>query len=133
MVHIGRPSVVQSARPPVVHIGRPRPVHITRPLPVQYSPAGDKVVVGRKSFGLNLMSLVAHLKTICRMPIGQIVNLLHVLCGIKISCGELVEILHDVAEIGEPEYDGLLTRIRGSPVVNADETGWREDGVNGYL
>jgi len=27
----------------------------------------------------------------------------------------------------------LLEEIRGSPVVNADETGWREDGINGYI
>ena len=92
-----------------------------------------EIAVGRKSFGINLMSLVAHLKTVCRMPIGQIDKLLYALCGVKISSGELVEILHDIAEIGEAEYDGLLSRIRGSPVVNADETGWREDGVNGYL
>lgn len=92
-----------------------------------------ETAVGRKSFGLNLMSLVAYLKTLCRMPIGQIGSLLQALCGVKISSGELVEILHDIAEIGEAEYEGLLTRIRGSPVVNADETGWREDGVNGYL
>ena len=28
--------------------------------------------------------------------------------------------------------DRILERIRGSPVVHADETGWREDGANGY-
>ena len=92
-----------------------------------------EIAVGRKSFGINLMSLVAHLKTVCRVPIGQIRKLLYALCGVKISCGQLVEMLHDMAEIGNAEYDGLLSRIRGSPVVNADETGWREDGVNGYL
>ena len=27
----------------------------------------------------------------------------------------------------------FLDTVRGSPVVNADETGWREDGVNGYI
>ena len=26
-----------------------------------------------------------------------------------------------------------MARIRGSPVVHADETGWREDGHNGYV
>ena len=31
------------------------------------------------------------------------------------------------------EVAGILERIRGSPVVHADETGWREDGDNGYL
>ena len=92
-----------------------------------------EIAVGRKSFGINVMSLVAHLKTVCRVPICQIRKLLYALCGVKISSGQLVEILHDMAEIGEAEYDGLLSRIRGSPVVNADETGWREDGANGYL
>ena len=29
--------------------------------------------------------------------------------------------------------DRILERIRGSPVVHADETGWREDGANGYV
>ena len=27
----------------------------------------------------------------------------------------------------------MVDRIRGSPVVHADETGWRQDGVNGYV
>ena len=27
----------------------------------------------------------------------------------------------------------IVERIRGSPVVHADETGWREDGHNGYV
>lgn len=93
----------------------------------------SEITVGRKSFGINLMSLVAHLKTVCRVPINQIRKLLYALCGVRISSGELIEILHDIGEIGEAEYDGLLSRVRGSPVVNADETGWREDGVNGYL
>jgi len=67
------------------------------------------------------------------MPIGQIRRLLGAFYGLRISAGEIAEILHDVAELGELEYKGLLSRIRGSPVVHGDETGWREDGVNGYL
>ena len=27
----------------------------------------------------------------------------------------------------------ILAQIRASPVVHADETGWREDGHNGYV
>jgi transposase len=91
------------------------------------------VVVGKKSVGIGIMSLVAHLKTVCRVPIHLIRKLLLTLCGLKISSGEIVEILHDVAEIGESDYEGLLSRVRGSPVVHGDETGWREDGKNGYI
>jgi transposase len=91
------------------------------------------VVVGRKRFGIELMSLIAHLKTVCRMPIGQICKLLESLYGLRISSGEVAEILHDVAELGSAEYDALLSRIRGSSVVHGDETGWREAGENGFL
>ena len=27
----------------------------------------------------------------------------------------------------------IVERIRSSPVIHADETGWREDGHNGYV
>jgi transposase len=91
------------------------------------------VVVGEKTIGIGLMSLVGHLKTVCRVPIGQIQGLLSTLFGVRISIGQIAEILHDVAEIGESEYEKILSHIRGSPVVCGDETGWREDGVNGYL
>ena len=91
------------------------------------------VVVGKKSVGIGLMSLIGYLKTVCRVPIGQIRNLLDALWGLSISAGEIVEILHDVAELGESAYKDLLERVRGSPMVHADETGWREDGVNGYI
>jgi transposase len=91
------------------------------------------VVVGKKSVGINLMSLIGYLKTVCRVPIGQIKKLLSAVWDLKISSGGIAEILHDIAELGEPVYEGLLDRVRGSPVVHADETGWREDGVNGYI
>ncbi len=91
------------------------------------------IVVGKKSYGVGLMSLIAHLKTACRVPIGLIRKLMYTLYGIKISSGQIAEILHDVGELGESTYDDFLDTVRGSPVVNADETGWREDGVNGYI
>jgi hypothetical protein len=37
-----------------------------------------------------------------------------------------------VAAAGEAALDQIRERIRGSPVVHFDETGWREGGVNGY-
>lgn len=103
----------------------------------RYTPNPDRVlsgvVAGKRSIGINLMSVICHLKTVCRVPINQIRTLLFTLWGLKISSGEIAEILHDVAEFGEGVYDELLGDVRGSPVVHADETGWREDGVNGYI
>lgn len=91
------------------------------------------IVLGKKSVGIGLMSLIGYLKTVCRIPIGQIRNLIGVVWGLRISAGEIAEILHDLAELGESAYQELLDRVRGSPVVHADETGWREDGANGYI
>jgi len=91
------------------------------------------IVVGSKSIGIGLMSLIGYLKTVCRVPIGQIKKLISTLLGLDISSGEIVEVLHDVAELGESTYECLLERVRGSPVLHADETGCREDGVNGYI
>jgi hypothetical protein len=91
------------------------------------------VVVGKRSVGIGLMSLIAYLKTTCRVPIGLIRQLLGSLYEVRISKGEIAELLHAVAEIGEAQYDALLDKVRGSPVVHGDETGWREDGKNGYL
>lgn len=90
-------------------------------------------VVDKCSFGVGLMSVIAAMSAVCRMPYRTIQRMLGLLYGVKISVGEIVGVLHKVSEHGEAAYEGLLGEIRGSPVVNADETGWREDGVNGYI
>lgn len=90
-------------------------------------------VIGRKRFGIKLISFVAELRTVCRMPIKQIQGLLKALCGVHISVGEITDMLHTVAEAGGAQYLKFRDEVRGSPVVNADETGWREDGINGYI
>ena len=92
-----------------------------------------EVVAGKRCIGIGLMSLIAHLKTTCRIPVRVIGRLLKSLYGIEISKGAIVGILHAVAEMGEPEYLSIRERIRGSPLAHGDETGWRENGVNGYL
>ena len=42
-------------------------------------------------------------------------------------------LVRGAAEHGQEEYTRLRQEIRGSPVVYGDETGWRQDGRNGYL
>ena len=54
-------------------------------------------------------------------------------CGLGLSVGELVALVRGVAQRGQEEYHQLQEEIRASPVVYGDETGWREDGRNGYL
>ena len=90
-------------------------------------------VLGKRWIGINLMSLIAYLKTVCLVPVGKIRTLVETVCGFRISRGEIVELLSAVSEVGHGEYERLKDEIRGSPYVHGDETGWRENGRNGYI
>jgi len=91
------------------------------------------LTVGRHRFGVRLISLIAELVNVCRMPVRTVKRLLASLFGIHISAGGIVSLLAAVAKSGKRMYSELQEAVRGSPFVHADETGWREDGMNGYL
>ncbi len=44
-----------------------------------------------------------------------------------------MELLHRVRRAAQPAIDALKTQARASPILHADETGWREAGQNGYV
>lgn len=90
-------------------------------------------VVGQGRIGVRLASLIATLRTVMRLPIRQIQACLLMLHGVTISTGEIVELLHRITAQMQPHLDALKTEIRASPAIQADETGWREDGSNGYI
>jgi transposase len=89
--------------------------------------------LGQSRLGVGVMSLIAYLDTVCRMPIRTIERLLEGLYGLHVSEGKIVEVLHRVAGAGESTYEGLLETLCRSRVVKADETGAREEGTNGYV
>ena len=90
-------------------------------------------VVGKGRIGPRFMSLIATLAIAKRMPQRSIQKLLESLYGVHISLGEITEILHKVAGFAQKTVQWILRRVRGSPYAHGDETGWREDGINGYL
>ena len=90
-------------------------------------------VLGQGRLGMKITSLIAYLRTVMRLPLRQIQAYLATLHGLKISVGELAELLHRLTEKLEPTLAGLKAAIRAGPAVQADETGWREDGSNGYI
>ena len=69
----------------------------------------------------------------CRLPYGVIQRYLKWRCGLCLSVGELVALVCRASGRGRGEHHRLQAEIRASPVVYGDETGWREDGRNGYL
>jgi transposase len=77
--------------------------------------------------------MITYLQTVMRLPLRQGREVLRDLHGIEVSLGELVELLHRIKKYAQPVRDGLKAEIRASPSIQADETGWREDGINGYI
>jgi transposase len=90
-------------------------------------------VLGQGRMGVRLASLIAYLRTVMRLPIRQLREVMRQVYGLEVSIGEIVELLHRIREHAQPVLDGLKGEIRSSPAVQADETGWREDGINGYI
>ncbi|MEX1158827.1 MAG: IS66 family transposase [Thermomicrobiales bacterium] len=92
----------------------------------------DGVVVGQSRLGIGALSLIALLREELRLPLASIQRYLRSLHGFRLSLGGIVGALGQVARAGQPEQARILAAIRASPVVHADETGWREDGVNRF-
>jgi transposase len=90
-------------------------------------------VVGQRRFGTRLMALVGYLSETLRMPLGMIKSYLWTVHGLEISEGALVNLRDGLAERLEPEAEALKAEVRASASVHADETGWRENGQNGYV
>ncbi len=96
-------------------------------------PAAVVGAAGRRRMGASVQSLVALLHITYRVPLRRIRQLLQELWGLQISNGEIVKLLEATATASRREVHALLEQVRGSPAVCADETGWRQDGENGYL
>ncbi len=93
----------------------------------------DGVVMGKQRLGVNVISLIAALREEARLPLRTIQWYLDTVHGLRLSLGAIVNATRTVAGKAQTELAGILERVRGSPVVHADETGWREDGHNGYV
>ena len=106
-----------------------------------HEPDWGALSVGRQRFGVSVQSEVSMLREECRLPFRVIQRYprssrgqaLKWRFGLRLSVGELVALVRGAAERGQEEYTRLRQEIRGSPVVYGDETGWRQDGRNGYL
>ncbi|HEX2296954.1 MAG TPA: IS66 family transposase, partial [Pseudonocardiaceae bacterium] len=90
------------------------------------------VVAGRQRLGVRLVSLIVTLREAVRVPVRRIQWLLEQLYDLHLSRGAITAASDRVAACGAAELGAIRDRIRGSPLVHADETGWRENGQNGY-
>jgi transposase len=89
--------------------------------------------LGQGRIGVGIASLVAHLRLVVRAPLRVIQAWLASVHGLQLSVGAISDLLRRVAARGQGALTEVRERIRASPVVQADETGWRENGQNGYV
>jgi transposase len=93
----------------------------------------DDVVLGQSRIGIGLASLIATLREAARLPVETVQWYLATCHGLHLSVGAIVGVLDRVAAAGAPQREAMLAAIRASPVAHGDETGWREQGHNGYV
>jgi transposase len=104
------------------------------PLP-STAPAAELggVVVGQQRLGVGLVSLIATLREEGRWPVRMIQWHLQTAHRLHLSVGAIVAALERTAQQGRAAAARIRAQIRASPAVHADETGWREQGRNGYV
>ena len=89
--------------------------------------------VGQCRFGPRLLAALAIMRTVERLPLATIRSRLAREHDLRLSHGGLIRLLRHVARRATPAYERLRETVRASPVVHADETGWREDGQHGMV
>lgn len=84
-------------------------------------------VLPKGLYGNQLVATAATMHYLHGIPMGRIIE------QIDIGLGPLIKIFHRLAKIFANVPSHLMEQYRQSPVKHADETGWRNDGQNGYV
>lgn len=105
-------------------IGCPHCGHVTRgALP-------DKA---RDQFGPRLTALVAYLTVVCRMPRRVVQRFLEQAMGIDMSLGSTQKCWEQMSDAVEGPCQQLQQQLANEPVLNIDETGWRQNGEKRWI
>ena len=89
--------------------------------------------VGGVQIGPNTIAITAHLNKTCGMSYERITEVFSQTFGLKVSRSALARSLMRLGTKATPTYTNLIERVRGSPVVSPDETGWRIGGDKAWL
>lgn len=84
-------------------------------------------------FGLRLMILILILKLDCRIPSNKITSILDSVFGVKISDGEIYNILNKLSDALGYYHEELVRKIKEALAKHIDETSWRINGKNHWL
>jgi len=87
----------------------------------------------RHRLGLHVMLFVVYQKVALGLSYGKVQRELAIYFGLRISQGQLSNIVAEVAHIFGPAYARLIRLMRQQAALHVDETGWRIDGDNHWL
>ena len=107
-----------------VHVGRCRRCgrRVQGRHPLQTSNALGAAAV---QLGPEAVAMAAVLNKQLGLPFGKVATLFAERFGLSVAASAIVRALHRAAAKALPTYAGLVQRVRRSPMVVADETGWR--------
>lgn len=85
------------------------------------------------TLGLSLLIMTAWLHYWVGMSVRNIVRLLATFWSFDVSPGGLTQAWINLAATLKPIYDDIGKKIKNTAVLNADETGWRINGITHWL
>jgi transposase len=95
--------------------------------------ASTDLALPKADIGLNTSVHLIYLWISMCLPFTRIATYLRTIFGQKISTAGLSAHVIRVAKIMKPVYDEILEDVKQSPILHADETGWRVQGKNWWL
>ena len=84
-------------------------------------------------FGPQLTALIAYLTVVCRMPRRVAEEFLGQVLGIDLSLGSTQKCWEEASQAVTAPCKELEEQLKGEPVLNVDETGWRTNGKKRFL
>ena len=136
---LGSPFRIESRI--IEEIPKPQPVMVTEYKIAHYRcPCCRKEVVAKDAscphegkFGNNTIAQATLLKYEDRLPHRKIENALNRMHGLKISPATIFDLTRRAAEAVQSEYDAILNKIRGAPILYVDETGIHVQGEKHWI
>ena len=125
----------------IEEIPEPQPVIVTEYKIAHYiCPCCRKEVVARDGncphegkFGNNVIAQATLMRYEDRLPHRKIQDTLKRIHGLALSPATIFDLTRRAGEAVRPEYDAILERIRGAPILYVDETGIHVQGEKHWI
>ena len=95
--------------------------------------ANDASCPRKGKFGNNTIAQATLLKYEDRLPHRKIQSAMKRTHGLKISPATIFDLTRRAADAIRPDYDAILNRIRGAPILYVDETSIRVQGERHWI